>query len=64
MAGARGALNQKTGEGQETSTRGGFAQVQSEGQKMGARGGLDRITAEGQETSTRGGFAQVQSGSQ
>ena len=34
--GARGGLDQTTGEGQEKGTRGGFAKDQSEGQDTGA----------------------------
>ena len=50
-------MNPKTGEAQETGTRGTFAKDQSEGQDVGARGGLGQKTGENQGTGTRGGFA-------
>ena len=43
--GARGGLDQKTGEGQDTGTRGGFAKGQCNGQETDARGGVGQKKA-------------------
>ena len=55
---------QKTGEGQEKDSRGGFANAPSEVQESGARSGLDPKTGEDQGTGTRGGFAEGHRGGQ
>ena len=57
-------MNQTTGEGQKTETRGTFAKDQCEGQEKGARDGLDQKTGKGQGTDTRGGFAKGHCGGQ